>query len=142
MSNFTFDATQVEPQGEYKPIPDGTYVVWITSSEWKSTRAGTGRYLALTVEVAEGDHKGRNVYENLNLENPNQTAVNIAKATLSAICRAVNVLQLTDSAQLHNKPFKAVIGARQGNDGTLRNNIKKVLWKEPGVKLADDDIPF
>ena len=92
MANLNgFDATQVEPAAKFDPIPAGKYLAVITESEQKPTKAGTGHYLQLTFQIQEGVHKGRILWARLNLDNPNATAVQIARAELSAICRAVGV---------------------------------------------------
>lgn len=97
-----FDANQVDPQTELEPIPAGKYLAMITESEMKDTKNGDGRYLQFTFQILDGSHKGRFVWARLHLENANQMAVQIAKAELSAICRAVGVMTPRDSCDLHN----------------------------------------
>jgi hypothetical protein len=46
----------------------------------------------------------------LHLWNNSQKAVEIAQGTLSAICRAVNVLNPQDTSDLHNRPLVAKVG--------------------------------
>lgn len=116
----TFDATQVEPQGDYTPIPPGEYKVQITSSEMVETKAGSGHMLKLEVEIIEGDQAGRKLFDRLNLDNPNAQAVEIAQRTLSAICHAVGKLSVQDSEELHMLPMIAVVKVdppRTGKDG-------------------------
>jgi len=84
-----FDANQVEPSSDIDPVPAGKYLAVITESEMKPNKAGTGHYLQLTFAIIEDEHKGRFLWARLNLDNPNAVAVAIAKAELSAICRAV-----------------------------------------------------
>src|SRR6516162_5998202 len=100
-----FDASQVEPSPVFEPLPDGKYLAVITDSEKKPTKTGTGQYLQLTFQVVDGPYKGRNLWARLNLDNPNARAVEIARAELSAICRAVGVLAPTDSVELHSLPL-------------------------------------
>ena len=120
-----FDASQVEPSVALQPIPAGPYIAIITESESKATKAGDGRYLQLTFQIIEGEHKGRLVWARLNLENKNQTAVEIARAELSAICRAVGVMKPNDSAALHNIPLEIAVGLKRRDDtGELGNVIK------------------
>ncbi len=73
-------------------VPAGEYEAVITDSEMKSTLAGTGRYLNLTLQILNGPCQNRKVFDKLNLDNPSDKAVQIARGTLSAICRAVGVL--------------------------------------------------
>lgn len=105
----TFDASQVEPQGDYSPIPPGEYKVQIIASEMVENKAGTGSMLKLEIEVLEGEQAGRKLYDRLNLDNPNAQAVEIAQRTLSAICHAVGKLSVQDSEELHMLPMIAVV---------------------------------
>lgn len=120
-----FDATQVEPAGSFEPLPAGKYVALIADSEHKTTKAGTGEYVELKLEVIDGEHKGRLVFDRLNLKNPNPQAVAIAKSTLSAICRAVNVHRPGSTPELHGKPLLVNVGVKKRSDnGELTNEVK------------------
>jgi hypothetical protein len=124
MANLNgFDATQVDPRGTFEAIPAGWYLVAIVESESKPTKSGTGTYLSLTLEIIEGENKGRKLWDRLNLDNPNAQAVEISKATLSAICHAVGVLRPTASEELHNKPMLAKISVRE-YQGEYQNEVK------------------
>lgn len=104
-----FDATQVNPESQFEPIANGDYPIMFVESEMKQTKAGTGAYLQLVAEVIEGPQKGRRLWERLNLQNPNQTAVEIAQRALSQICHAIGQMQVNDSAELHHKPLMATV---------------------------------
>ena len=117
-----FDANNVDPAGSREPIPAGWYKAVITESEEKPTKAQTGSYLQMTVEVIEGEYAGRKAFERLNLNNPNATAVEIAQRTLSSICRAVNVMTPRQSADLHDKPFMVKIKVKPAKDGYDASN--------------------
>lgn len=126
----SFDASQVEPKGDYRPVPPGEYKVQITSSEFCQTSTGNGHQLKLELEILEGDQAGRRLYDRLNLDNPNAQAVEIAQRTLSAICHAVGKLSVQDSEELHMLPMIAVVVVkpeRTGRDGrtySASNEIK------------------
>jgi len=125
----TFDATQVEPAGDFTPIAPGEYKVQIISSEMVRNKAGTGSMLKLELEITEGEAAGRKLYDRLNLDNPNQQAVEIAQRTLSAICHAVGKLSVADSEELHMRPMIAVVKvdpprSANGKDYGASNSIK------------------
>jgi hypothetical protein len=101
----TFDASSVEPNAPLEPLPPGEYIARIVQSEMRVTKAGNGQLLWLDMEVLEGALKGRHLYDQLNLINPNPTAEEIAQRTLSAICHAVGKLQVADSEELHFQPL-------------------------------------
>lgn len=127
MANLTgFDATQVEPKASYDPIPAGKYLAVITDSEEMPTKAGTGSYLKLTFQIIEGEHKGRLLWTNLNLENQNEKTVQFARAELSAVCHAVGVMVPRDSVELHNLPLVMCVKlAKRKDTGEMENRISK-----------------
>jgi hypothetical protein len=120
----TFNADNVEPLGKFEPVPVGSYKAAMVESEFKLTKAGTGRYLNCKWEIVEGEYKGRNVWSRLNLENPNQTAVDIAQRELSSICRAVGKMHVSDSSELHNIPCLIDVKVSQRDGYDPSNDIK------------------
>lgn len=128
-----FDANQVEPSVAFNPIPAGRYTAAITESEYKPTKSGAGRYLQLTLQILDGEHKGRLVWARLNLENSNATTVKIARAELSAICRAAGVMQPRDSFELHNIPIEITVGLKKRDDNGELTNIVKGYAKRESV---------
>jgi hypothetical protein len=119
-----FDASKVEPN-DFGVIPAGDYEACICNSELKATKDGTGEYLNLEIQIVGGQYQNRKLFEKLNLRNKNEQAVQIAKGTLSAICRAVGVLTPNDSSELHNKTFRISVGVRKSDySGEMENRIK------------------
>jgi len=118
-------------------LPAGKYLAVITDSEMKPNKAATGSYLQMTFQVIEGPHANRLVWARLNLDNPNAMAVQIARAELSAICRAVGVLAPKDSVDLHNLPLVISVKCRKREDtGELANEIKGYAKKETPAAAA------
>lgn len=139
MADLTgFDANQVEPTSEFEAIPEGQYTAVITASEFKDTKSGTGEYLELKFEIIEGDHKGRLLWSRLNLDNPNPTAVKIARSELSAICRAVGVMAPKDSSDLHNRPLLVKVRCKKRDDtGGITNEIKSYAAQKQTAATTD-----
>ena len=135
MANLNgFDANEVEPNAPLEAIPAGKYMAAITESEMKATKTGNGSYLQLTFTIVEGEHKGRILWARLNLNNPNATAVKIARGELSAVCRAVGVMRPKDSVELHNIPLVITVKVKKRQDtGELTNEIKGY---EPKASVA------
>lgn len=120
-----FNAHEVDPNFAFEAIPAGKYLAVITESEMKSTKSGGGQYLQLAFQILEGEYKGRFVWARLNLDNPNATTVRIARAELSAICRAVGVMAPKDSCELHNVPLVVGVGVKRRKDtDELVNEIR------------------
>jgi hypothetical protein len=118
--NLQFNAATVAPQQAFDPIPNGWQRAKMIESEMQPTKEGTGNMLVLTFEVLDGPYKGRKLFDRLNLQNPNQTTVQIAYGTLSSICHATGVIQCQNSQQLHNIPLLVKVklrNARTTDDG-------------------------
>ena len=124
-----FDAQTVEPNDSFDPLPNGDYLCIITASEMKPTKAGDGAYLELEMQVIEGQYQGRKLWDRLNLNNANDTTVKIAKGTLSAICRAVGVLQPKDSCELHDLPMLVKVACKKRDDTDELTNVVKSYKK-------------
>lgn len=134
MANLAgFDASTVPDMMEFSAVPEGQYIVIITNSEMKPTKTGTGSYLNITFDILDGPYKGRKLWSRLNLNNPNSTAVDIARRELGAICRAVGVTKPTDSAELHNKPLLVTVAVEINDRKQETNTIKKYEAATPGA---------
>lgn len=123
MSNINFDARKVDPQAPFAPLPAGEYIVQVVISEVKSNRAGTGQYLALQLEVLDGEFKNRRLFCNITLSHTNSTAQQIGQSQLSALCHAVGVMQLTNTSQLHGIPVKAHVKIRTSDQYGEQNDV-------------------
>ncbi|MEG3640652.1 DUF669 domain-containing protein [Magnetococcus sp. PR-3] len=131
-----FDASTVEPNQPYEPIPAGDYVAQITSSEMVDNSAGTGQYLQLEFTVLQGECAGRKVVDRLNLVNPNPKAVEIAYGDLSAICHAVNVPGVNDSMELHGKPLTVSVKVKSYKDGDETKYSNEVKGYSPAAGVG------
>ena len=120
-----FDATKVDPRGTFEPLPADWYEVVITASEEKPTKAQTGSFLELKLEVVDGQYKGRLLFDRLNLNNPNKIAEEIAASTLSAICHAVGVMNPEDSSELHDRPLMVKVVVKPADGAYSASNEVK-----------------
>ena len=101
--NLGFDATQHEPSAPLEAVPDGYYNCRLGGTEIKETKNGNGKYLMLTLDIADGQYKGRKLFDRLNLWNSNGQAVEIANKTLSSLCHAVGLMQVRNHEDLRGK---------------------------------------
>lgn len=123
----------------FAPIAAGWYLAEITKSELKDTADKTGKYLALTFKVIEGEAQGRFVFTNLNLVNKSDVAVRIARSDLKAICTAAgHEGELEDSADLHGIPMEIKVSIKpETAQWPAKNEIKS--YRAEG---AGDDNPL
>ena len=157
--NKTFDANQVDPSNSYEVIAAGWYPAQLEKSEMKKTKAGDGSYLSLMFKILDGESKGRTIFTNLNLDNPNPVAVEIAERNFSSLCHATGVLVVKDTEQLHGKPVEIKVGISPAEGKYDASNDIKGYRKlddtpdfveseeknEPGEETEttsdDDDVP-
>ena len=142
-----FNANEVEPTAPFEPLPAGKYVAAIVASEIKPTKKGDGNYLQFEFEVLDGDCKGRKVWDRLCINHPNEMTQRIARGNLSAICRAVGVMQPRDSVELHNLPLVVSVRCKKRQDnGEITNEVKGYETKaaaqgQPQQAPVDDNTP-
>jgi len=118
-----FNANDVKPSS-FDVVPASEYEAIIVNSEMKTTSKGDGKYLNLELQILNGPCQNRKIFDKLNLINPNPQAVEIARGTLSAICRAVGVMTPRDSSELHNKPLRIKVVVKKSDEFGEQNAIK------------------
>ena len=138
MGNLDFNAEEVEPQGSFEPLPAGVYDAKIRHTEKKATKKAGGELLQLELEVLGPSHKGRVIFDRLNLWNANQTAVEIAQKTLSAICHAVNILKIKNHEELRGKKVAIKVSVRSDEKYGDSNEVKGYAAIDGTSNLPDE----
>lgn len=130
MPNIDFNAEEFyeEPRGgDFQPVPAGNYQAQIIQDEEKVSKNGD-RYVQLTVQIAEGQFKGRLLWDSLNLWHSNEKPRSIARATFASICKAVGVKSPRDTSAILNKTLVIGVGIRHNDyKGKEENHIKVYL---------------
>lgn len=86
-------------------MPAGQYVGMVIDSDVVDNSAGTGKILKLTYELLNAGFEGRQVWQNINVQNASATAQRIAQAELANLKEAAGITgRLEDTVQLHNIP--------------------------------------
>ena len=128
MAILNFNAAEIVPTNNFDAVPPGTYEAVITSSESKPMKSGNGMGFNFAFEIISGEQKGRKVFVWITYEHrTSPDAQRIGQEQLSAMCRAVGITQLNDTAQLHNLPMLITV-ALDKKDPT-RNVIKNYKAK-------------
>lgn len=103
-----FDCASVDPTEDF--LVPGDYICKITEAEVLPTKAGTGHYLKVVLEVVQEDKsKGRKLYDYINIDNPNETTMHLAQKSLSALGRATVIWKIEHPQQLLNQIVVAVV---------------------------------
>lgn len=139
MAQFNFNAQSHTPAStpSRSPLPKGTYQAIVMDSTIKPTKAGTGQYIELVLQVIEGPHAGRRHWDRLNVSNPNKTAEDIALAQLQSLCQAVGVTNMTDTYQLHDRPFSVTLDIdRKEPDRNRVVSYQSAGWSQDSTQAA------
>ena len=126
MGNLSgFDANQFEPN-TFEVLPPGDYKAIIINSKMEDTKKKDGKFLKIQIQIVDGPKSGfKGLFDRLNLDNPNQQAVEIAKKTLSAICRAAGKMTPKDSSELHSIPIIVAVAVESRKDNGQPTNVIK-----------------
>lgn len=117
----------------FEPVPAGNYQAQIVASDLKVTSTGTGEYISLTFEILDEEYAGRKIFCNLNIVNPNEQAVKIAKSQLKQICKATGIEELEDTQELHGIPMRLAVKVRPPKNGYDAQNVVNKVFS------TDDD---
>ena len=109
-------------------IPAGEkLLVEVEQSDYVQNRNGDGHIAKFTIGVIKGDYKGRKVFLNLNLDHPNEKAVEMAEAEFVSLIRSCKLTAVEDTEELHNIPFMIEVGIQASTNKQYddQNNIRK-----------------
>lgn len=105
--NQAFDPNTVEPQEDFMVLPPGKYLVLIEKAEVRTTKKNDGHFIYLELQVLDGKHKGRKLFDRINIDNPSRQCVEIGLRCMSALSRAIGLQAVSDDSQLINKTVVA-----------------------------------
>lgn len=125
---LNFNAASVPPAQPLDVMPAGWYNAKITAMETKPTKdhaTSGGEYIKVEFTIIDGKFANRKVWTNLNVKNSNPEAVRIAYEQLSAICHAVNRIQVADAQELYGLPMQIKLSVRAASaEHDAQNEVK------------------
>lgn len=146
---FEFNPQQVMPEeaGSFTVVPAGDYPAIYKSDEKKNTKANNGnQMLVVKLSLADGQFKGTEIQDNLNVINRNEVAQRIARGTLSAYAAATGYTQpFGDTTVLYGRPLvvRLTVEEYDKNDGSKghRNTVEKRMsvahWNAENQQVAN-----
>ena len=122
----TFNLNEL-PQNEssYDPVPEGWYTVKIAEAGVQTTKAGTGRYIKLRLDILGPTHQGRVIFTNLNINNPNSQAETIGRQQLGEVMRAIGLPSVQDTDQLIGGELQVKVIIKQQDGYDPGNEVKR-----------------
>lgn len=113
-----FDFTDVPVRKGRDPIPAGEYRVAVIATERRPTKKGDGMYIEATVEILDGQFKGRRIWQKFHLWNNSERAVQISKELMASLMQAaVGHAKVKRTEDLYGVPVIAVVKTLM-NDST------------------------
>lgn len=141
-----FKPQDYDDMRNFDAVPNAWYHLAVEDSSIELTKKAKenkdpslGQMLKLKIKILDGKYKGKYVFEQLNIINPNPETVKIANEALATLCRAVgfaNGLPDGDTAHLHGKPFDGHVIVEKGKDGYNDKN-KMSNYKPYGTQNVD-----
>jgi len=115
---------------EYKPLPEGDYVMQLESFEIKPTKKGDAKMVAARFQVSKGDDKGAKVFENFLIEHSNPKVVEIANDRLDKFLKGVGCAEglegighdYTLLGEYESENFIAALKIKEGTNGYSDQN--------------------
>ena len=125
MASLVFDATTIEidDRPSFGLLPKDNYTVVIVEADYRETKKRNGHMLAITLEVTKGEHTGRRLWENLNLDNPSQQAVKMAQQDLAQILMATGLGRMQDTSELLYKEIVVAVRIKPATADRSEENV-------------------
>lgn len=120
------DWQSAEDMPDFELIPNGKYMLEITGSVPKATKAGDGEYITFTIKILEGEFEKRLIFKNVNIKNKSEKAQNFGLSTLRSMCEAIGLQEkLKDTGQMHGIPFIGDVYTAPATGGySAKNDIR------------------
>lgn len=115
--SFSFSTEGIDITS-HELLPPGKYPVVIIDVEHRSNKSSAGKHVWIQMEVVEGEHAGRYIWNRYNVENANADAESIGKRELTKLCHAVGLPSgFKHVDELLNRSFMVVLKTKKDRDG-------------------------
>lgn len=122
-------STEELMKDDRSPLPEGEYTVEIESMEIKDTKRGNGKYIKVQFNVLGPKQIGRKLWTNINVVNPNPTAVSIGQKELYKLTMACGLPAVSNTNMYLGKRLTVLVVV---DDDGSNNEIKKYIAIEKG----------
>lgn len=125
-------------------VDAGKYLVMITESEFKSTKAGNGTGLNIKMQILDGVHQGKHIFQWINISNPSQIAMQIGEKLLAQLRLVCGRPTYEDeSTTFHNIPIVAKVTKKPRKDDPARfeNQVSDFLAASTSTAPATGPAP-
>jgi len=121
--------------GAFDPVPAGWYNATITEASVKTTKDGTGKFIALRLDITGPAYQGRVVWANINIQNTSAMAEEIGHRNLGDIGRAIGLAVISDTDQLVGGNLQIKLTIKKDEQYGDKNEVR-------GYKAIDGAAPM
>lgn len=146
---LNFDATQIDPRQSKGGVcfPLAEYPCEITGIEAVAVKDNPNKgFLEITLKVLDGQYKGQDQIDRLNLYGNSETAMRIAYQRLSAYAHIAGKLRVADSNELLGTKLIALIGPQDAPNEKYSDvkTVKDLAGNVPvlGQASAPQNTPY
>lgn len=136
MAELKFNGANEEAMDDYSVVPASTYNAQVTKSEVVPNKKKDGSLLKLQFKIIDGEFKGRIIFSQYNITNPNQAAVEISRRQIKTLCDALGKPNgFNDTNELHNIPLQIKVSVQPAQAPYPEQNKIKFYDKYSGEDL-------
>lgn len=136
MAKLNFNAGKEEGMEDFSVVPADNYNVQIVKSEVVETKKKDGTLLKTQFKIIDGKFKGRIVFGQYNLTNPNAQAVEISRKQMKTLCDSIGLPDgVEDSNEMHNIPLVIKVSVKPAQGIYAEQNEIKFYSKYDGPKV-------
>lgn len=141
MAKIGFNPAGVAPRDNtFELLPKGWYQFIVTDSDIKQIT--NGEMLKLTFECQQQGFRGRKVWGNLCIKHNSAQTQLIAQQQLKELCEAIGLQgELTDTVQLHNKPFQGHVKIRKSDNPQYPDDTNEINAFKPIGAITGGQAP-
>ena len=137
MAELNFNGANEEAMDDYSVIPAGLYNAQIVKTEIVPTKNKNGTLLKAQFKVIDGKFKGRVIFSQYNITNPNNTAVEISRKQIKTLCDAIGKPNgFKDTNEIHNIPMQIKVAIKPASGQYAESNEIKFYDKYSGEAVA------
>ncbi len=131
-----------ELPGDFEVLEGGVYPAQLIESDIAPTKAGTGKLFKYKGEIIDGELKGRFLFGQMNLQNPNAVATKIGQGEFAALRLVTGVASPEDTTDLHFKAFQAVVEVEPGKtvNGTTYKARNVINWGKTAKLFSGEEV--
>lgn len=110
LGNLGLDKEEYVSDREFELLPAGAYPVEIMESSVEHNKSGTGQLLTLKMKIQDGTHKGRYIWDRINIVHDKPDVERIGRTQLRKLLEILELpLTLTETSKMHYKPIICVL---------------------------------